>query len=118
MTHRRAFTTLAGSGLLGWHLGLAAQPAGKLWRIGYLAGGPRPADAAPPAALRQALQALGYVEGKVIAFDCRWGEARNERLPALAAELVALKLDVLVTMGGPSAAAAKQVSLSTPVAVP
>ncbi len=117
MTQRRAFTSLATSSLLGLHLGVAAQPVGKLWRLGFLNGGPRPADGAPPAALRTALQALGYVEGKNIAFEGRWGEVRNERLPALAAEVVALKVDVLVTSGGPSAAAAKQASLSTPMVV-
>lgn len=117
MTHRRVFTALAAGSWLGWHLGVAAQSAAKPWRIGFLNGGPRPADAAPPAALRMALQNMGYLEGKDIVFECRWGEVRNERLPALAAELVALKLDVLVTTGGPSAAAAKQASLSTPVVV-
>ena len=114
---RREFARLAAGGLFGLSLTAAAQPTGKVWRIGYLAGGARPSDGAAPAPMRKALQALGYTEGKDIVYEGRWGEARNERLPALAAELVALKVDAIVTQGGPSAAAAKQASSSIPVIV-
>ena len=114
---RRKFARLAAGGLFGLSLTAAAQPTGKVWRIGYLAGGARPSDGAAPAPMRKALQALGYTEGKDIVYEGRWGEARNERLPALAAELVALKVDAIVTQGGPSAAAAKQASSSIPVIV-
>jgi hypothetical protein len=78
---------------------MAQQPA-RTWRIGYLAAGPRSPDGDPPAALRQTLQELGYVDGQNLTYVARWGEARSERLPALAAELVALKVDVIVTFGG------------------
>jgi len=117
MMNRRMFTSLAPVALLGMSRAAWAQQTGKVWRIGYLAGGARPPDGAAPAPLRKALQVLGYTEGKDIVFEGRWGEARNERLPALAAELVALKVDAIVTQGGPSAAAAKQASPSTPVVV-
>ena len=114
---RRKFARLTAGGLFGLSLAAAAQQTGKVWRIGYLAGGARPSDGAAPAPMRKALQALGYTEGKDIVYEGRWGEARNERLPALAAELVALKVDAIVTQGGPSAAAAKQASSSIPVIV-
>jgi len=114
---RRTFIRTVGSGLLACTCIVDAQQTGKVWRIGFLGGGARPPDGAAPAPLRKALQALGYTEGKDITYEGRWGEARNERLPALAAELVALKVDVIVTLGGPSAAAAKQASSTIPIIV-
>jgi len=114
---RRTFIGTLGSGLLACNQIAHAQATSKVWRIGFLAGGARPPDVAASAPLRKALQALGYSEGKEIAYEGRWGEAHNERLPTLAAELIALKVDVIVTLGGPSAAAAKQASSTIPVIV-
>ena len=94
-----------------------AQQAGKVWRIGFLAGGARPADGSVPAPLREAIRALGYAEGKDIVYEGRWGAARNERLPVLAGELLGLKVDLIVTQGGPSAAAAKQATSTIPIVV-
>ena len=94
-----------------------AQQTGKVSHIGFLAGGARPPDGAAPAPLRKALQALGFAEGKDITYEGRWSQARSERLPALAAELVALKVDLIVTLGGPAAAAAKQASSAIPIIV-
>lgn len=76
------------------------QPAGKVLRVGFLAGGGAPPDGALPASLRKALHDLGYVEGKTIAYTGRWADAKLERLPDLAAELVKLKVDTIVTLGG------------------
>src|SRR5438876_133161 len=92
-----------------------AQQAGKTYRIGYLAVGARSMDGAPPASLRQALQELGYSEGKNVIYAGRWAEARREELPALAAELVALKVDLIITFGSPAAAAAKEASSTIPI---
>ena len=117
MMDRRTFARLAAGGLLGTALAALAQQTGKVWRIGFLAGGARSPDGTVPAPLRKALQALGYGEGKDIVYDGRWAETRNERLPALAAELVALKVDLIVTMGGPAAAAARQASSAIPIVV-
>ena len=114
---RRTFIGTIGSGLLACNHIADAQPTSKVWRIGVLTGNARPPDGAVSAPLRKALQALGYGEGKEIAYEGRWGEAHNERLPTLAAELVAANVDVIVTFGGPSAAAAKQASSSIPVIV-
>jgi putative tryptophan/tyrosine transport system substrate-binding protein len=117
LTSRRQVASIAAATLLGWLTQARAQPSGKALRVGFLAGNPRPPDGAIPAPLRNALGALGYTEGKDIAYEGRWGEVRNERLPALAAELVALKVDVIVTFGAPSAAAAKQATSSIPIVV-
>jgi putative ABC transport system substrate-binding protein len=92
-----------------------AQPARKTWRLGYLAFGPRPRDGAPPESLRQALAELGYREGTNITYEGRWADVRADRLPALAAELVALKPDVMVTIGWKGARALKQATATIPI---
>ena len=121
-THPRLSMMNRRSVLVGVALGLAAAPLtagaqqrGKTWRIGFLSGGARPPDGAPPLPLRQALQELGYVEQQNVAYLGRWADAKQERLPGLAAELVELKVDVIVTVGGPASAAAKQATSSIPI---
>ncbi|HEV8581437.1 MAG TPA: ABC transporter substrate-binding protein [Thermoanaerobaculia bacterium] len=116
MTTRRAFIGALAGGVLA-PLSAGAQQAAKVWRIGFLAGGARTPDGAPPAALRQALQALGYVEGKNVTYVGRWAEAKRERLPGLAAELVGLKVDLIVTRGGPAAEAARQATTTIPIVI-
>ena len=111
---RRTFMGRVALGLLATPLA-DAQQTGKTYRIGYLSVGARPTDGAPPAALRQALQELGYSEGKNVTYESRWAEAKRERLPALAAELAALKVDLIVTVGSTAAAAAKEASSTTPI---
>ena len=95
-------------GLLTVPLAVEAQPAGKAPRIGFLALNPG-ANPHLREAFLQGLRALGYVEGRNVVIDYRDAEGKLERLPALATELVALKVDVIVTAGGtPTALAAKQ----------
>jgi putative ABC transport system substrate-binding protein len=80
------------------HASLAAQPAGKLPRVGFLGLG-SPSDSrirAYLAASRQRLRELGYVEGQNIAVEYRWAEGKYERLPDLAVERVALNVDASV----------------------
>lgn len=114
---RRTFARLVAGGVLGMSLAAGAQQTGKVWRIGLLSNSTRPPDGSVPEALRKALQALGYREGRDIVYEGRWSEARRERLPALVAELLALKVDLLVTLGGPAAAAAKQSTSAIPIIV-
>ena len=92
-----------------------AQRAGKVYQIGYLWLGPRPADGALDPSLRQTLMELGYVEGKNVKYVGRWGEGKREQLPALAAELVALKVDVIVAVGAPATEAAKSATSTIPI---
>jgi len=117
MMNRRTFARLAVGALVGGALAAAAQPTGKVWRIGYLAKGVRPPDGKAPVPLRNALQALGYGESKEIVFEGRWGDVRSERLPGLAAELVAAPVDLIVALGGEGAAAARQASSTIPIVV-
>src|SRR5713226_726838 len=91
-----------------------AQPAAKVARIGYLA----PNLAASPhnhEAFRQGLRDLGYVEGRNLVIEYRDAEGKLERLPALAAELVALKVDVIVAPNTPAAVPAKQATKTIPI---
>ena len=113
MPNRRT-AILFGGGLLVVALGRAQQPP-KAWRIGFLSGGPRPADGAPPAALRQALAELGYVDGKNLTFTGRWAEGNGEQIPGFAAELVGIGVDLLITIGGAAAEAAKNATSTVPI---
>ncbi len=117
MMDRRSFIGTIAGGLLAVPLATEAQRPGKVWRIGLLSGGARPPDGAPPAALRQALRDLGYVEGTSINYVGRWAETRSDRLPGLATELVGLKVDMIVTLGGPSAEAAKGATSTIPIVI-
>src|SRR5215471_3977577 len=95
-------------------LAAEAQQAAKVARIGYLVGnlavGPH-----LPEAFRQGLRDLGYVEGQNLVIEYRDAEGKLERLPALAAELVALKVGVILAAGEPHALAAKQANGSLPI---
>jgi putative ABC transport system substrate-binding protein len=113
MDRRTALGVLAG-GVLLTPLITAAQSE-KVWQVAFLTGGARPPDGLPPLALRQALQELGYVEHRNVAYVVRWADARQERLPALAAELVALNVHAIVTVGGPATEAARQATSSIPI---
>ena len=117
MGNRRTFVKLAGGALLGICFTAIAQQTNKIWRIGFLSKNARPPDGKVPAPLRNALQALGYSEGKEIVFEGRWAEVRSDRLPALAVELVALKLDLIFCLGGEPGAAAKQATSTIPIIV-
>ena len=91
-----------------------AQQPEKVGKIGWLSIG---LDSGPGSTIRAIpaeLRALGYVEGKNIAFDYRYAENKLDRLPALADELVRLKVDVLVTPGTPAAIAAKTLPERSP----
>jgi putative ABC transport system substrate-binding protein len=114
VTTRRAFIrTLAGT-LLAAPLAAEAQQAAKVARIGYLAAN-LAANRHMQEAFRQGLRDLGYVEGRNLVIESRDAEEKLERLPALAAELVALKVDVIVAAGTHQALAAKQATRALPI---
>ena len=96
---RRTFFAVAGVALLG-SLEAVAQQKQRVWRIGYLSAGPAPPDRSPPLALTQALRELGYGDRQEVTYIGRWAEARMNRVPDLAAELIDLKVDLVVTNGG------------------
>ena len=92
-----------------------AQQAGKVWRIGFLSARSQSFESTRIEAFRQGLRELGYVEGKNMAIEERWAEGKLERLPDLAAELVRLKVDVILAGGAPGARAAKQATTTIPI---
>jgi putative tryptophan/tyrosine transport system substrate-binding protein len=91
-----------------------AQQPTKIPRIGYL-GGSGSAESARTGAFRQGLDELGYVEGKSIVIERRYAERKRDRERALAAELVRLKVNVIVTAGSTSTRAAKQATATIPI---
>ena len=93
----------------------AAQPAPRTYRIGYLSHLSAATDAPNREAFVQGLAALGYVEGRNVAIEARYGEGRFERLPALATELVGLRVDVIVTALTPAVRAAQQATRTIPI---
>jgi putative ABC transport system substrate-binding protein len=111
---RRAFLSVIAGGLLAAPLATEAQQAAKIARIGYLS-----LDAATSAGNREAflqgLRDLDYVEGRNVVIQYRDAEGKPERLPALAAELVALKVDVILAGGTLHALAAKQATRILPI---
>jgi putative ABC transport system substrate-binding protein len=114
VTTRRAFIGTVAGGLLAAPLAAEAQQAAKIARIGYLAGS-LAGNPHLPEAFRQGLRDLGYVEGRTVVIEYRDAEGKLERLPALAVELVALKVDVILAGGTPQALAAKQATRTLPI---
>src|SRR5262245_16049599 len=110
--------------LLGAPLAAEAQQAGKLYRIGILSGaspvsemsGPNPTSRSA-GALLQRLRELGYVYGQNLVTEPRSAEGMPDRLPALAAELVQLQVDVIVASGPPAARAAQQATRTIPIVI-
>jgi putative ABC transport system substrate-binding protein len=94
-----------------------AQQPKKVPRVGVLAPGTPANTEEALSPFRQRLHELGYVEGKNIIFEYRWGEGNIDRLPVLAADLVRLKVDVIFTMSTPVAMAAKDATTTIPIVV-
>jgi putative ABC transport system substrate-binding protein len=110
---KRLAVVLLALALLAAPLAGEAQQAAKVYRIGFLETGvlrPRAWEA-----FQERLRELGYVEGRTVAFETRWADGQVDRLPGLAAELVRLKVDVIVTAGSPAAQAAKSTTTSIPI---
>jgi putative ABC transport system substrate-binding protein len=113
MMNRRRFLSAMSAGLLTAPLVAAAQQAAKIARIGYLTGSA--ATPSPSEAFLKGLRDLGYIEGRNLVIESRSAEGKFERLPALAAELVALKVDVIVAPPTLAALAAKQATKALPI---
>jgi putative ABC transport system substrate-binding protein len=103
--------------LLAAALAAEAQPAGKVYRIGYLAYGSSTTTLGYRSldAFRQGLRELGWIEGQNITIDHRFAEGRFDRLPDFAAELVRLKVDVMVSVSTPATLAAKRATTTIPI---
>ena len=118
---RRAWTAVLGLALLATSVaaprGAGAGPGDKLHRIGMLERTSATINAANLDAFRQGLRDLGYVEGQSFVIEYRSADGHDDRFPALAAELVRLKVDVMVTRGTPAALAAKNATGTIPVII-
>ncbi len=115
MISRRRFLTTVSATVLATPLAAEAQQPKKVPRIGLLGGGSASAIAGRIDAFRQGLRDLGYVEGKTIVVEQMWAEGKLDRLPALAAELVRLKVDAIVSAGPTVTRACKDANITTPI---
>jgi putative tryptophan/tyrosine transport system substrate-binding protein len=111
---RRELIAVLGGAAAAWPLTTRAQQAGKLPTIGFLGASPS-IESQRVAAFVQRLRELSWVDGRNLAIEYRWAEGRNERYTEAAAELVRLKVDVIVTVATPATLAAKQATLVIPI---
>ena len=109
---RREFITLLG-GAAAWPLVARAQ--GKIPRVGFMGNSTAALEANLVASFREGLREVGYEEGRNIAIDYRWADGQYERFAALVAELIAAKVDVIVTAGTPAALAVKKATNTVPL---
>ena len=101
--------------LLVLSLPAAAQPTGKVPRIGFLGNSTAALEANLIGPFREGLHDLGYIEGKNIVIEWRWAEGKYERFPSLIAELIASKVDLIVTAGTPATIALKKATTTLPL---
>jgi ABC-type uncharacterized transport system substrate-binding protein len=111
---RREFITLIGS-VTAWPLAARAQQSEKVPRVGFMGNSTEALEANLVGPFREGLRELGYQEGRNIVVVYRWAEGRYERFPALIAELLAAKVDVIVTAGTPAAIVVKQTTTTVPL---
>jgi putative ABC transport system substrate-binding protein len=115
MIERRVFVTVLGMNLLAAPARVLAQPAPRVPRVGYLFSFTPSAGRQLWEACQQGLRDFGYAEGRTIILEPRWADGHHERLPELAADLVRLKVDVIVSAATPASRAAKAATGSIPI---
>jgi putative ABC transport system substrate-binding protein len=115
--HRRALVGGLVVGILAGRRSTLAQPATKTFRVGGLIPSTAAGFSTRVAALREGFRDFGYVEGNNLVLELRFADDRYDRLPALAAELVALRVDVIVTASHPAALATKNATSIIPIVV-
>ena len=101
--------------LLALSVPVEAQQMGKVARVGFLGNSTAALEANLIGPFREGLRDLGYVEGKNIVIEWRWAEGKYERFPSLIAELIASKVDLIVTAGTPASLAVKKATMSIPL---
>ena len=115
-TTRRAFLGF-GAALLAAPLAAEGQTAVRVYRLGFLGQTSAPDLARQIAALQQGLRDRGYEAGRNLVIEYRWAERKLDRLPELATELVAARVDIIVTHGSPGSRAAKQATAEIPIVI-
>jgi putative ABC transport system substrate-binding protein len=116
VNNRRKLLVALGAGALAAPFASFGQQQGKVWRVGFLA--PRRPDSPATdvyAGFQRGMRELGYIEGKNLVIEWRYADGALDRLPKLAAELVQLKVDVIVTSGTPAAIAVQKATAAIPV---
>src|SRR5499433_3612629 len=112
---RREFITLLSGAAAAWPLAAWAQQGGKLATVGVMASGTVADTSHLTAAFVQRLRELGWIEGRNVAIEYRWGEGRNERFAEIAAEFIRLKVDLILTHNTLPTLAAKQATSVLPI---
>jgi ABC-type uncharacterized transport system substrate-binding protein len=112
---RREFITLLGGAAAGWPLAARAQQPDKIPRVGFLGNSTAALEANLVGPFREGLRDLGYQDGRNIVIEYRWAEGKYDRFPTLIAELLAAKVDVIVTAGTPASLAVKKATSSVPL---
>jgi putative tryptophan/tyrosine transport system substrate-binding protein len=112
---RRAFIKLLGAATAAWPLAARAQQPAKIPRIGFMGNSTAALEANLVRPFRERLRELGYEEGRNVAIEYRWADGHYDRFPALVAELLAAKVDVIVTAGTPASLAVKKATSTVPL---
>jgi ABC-type uncharacterized transport system substrate-binding protein len=112
---RREFITLLGGAVATWPIAVSAQQAARPPTIGFFSPNTRSAASAWTAAFVERLREVGWIEGRTIAIEYRWGEGRGDRTAEVVAEFIRLKPDVIVTHGQSNIGAAKQATSAIPI---
>ena len=112
---RRELLAALGGAAVAWPLAARAQQPRKLQTIGFMGQSTRSAASEWVAPFVQRLHELGWIEGRTVAIEYRWAEGREERIAQIAAELVRLKVDIIVTSGTPEVLAVKQATSVIPI---
>jgi putative tryptophan/tyrosine transport system substrate-binding protein len=115
MSRRAALAVILTASVLAIPMAAHAQPGAKVPRIAYLGNSSAALEPELVAAFRQGLRDLKYVEGQNVVIEYRWAEGRYDRFPALVAEVVQLKVDVILTAGTPAVLAAKAGTQTIPI---
>jgi putative tryptophan/tyrosine transport system substrate-binding protein len=115
VTTRRQFITLLGGAAVAWPLAARAEQARKLRTIGFLGSTAASAESERTSAFVRRLGEHGWIEGRTVAIEYRWGGGRTERFADIAAEFVRLKVDLIVATGTPTVVAAKQATPIIPI---
>jgi putative ABC transport system substrate-binding protein len=117
VNNRRKLIVALGAGALAVPYCSFAQQQGKVWRVGFLGAATAQGYARHIEALREGFRDLGYIDGKNIVIAFRWAEGDYARLAGLAAELVRINVDVIVTSSTPTTLAAKQATTTIPIVI-
>ena len=112
---RREFITILGGAAVLWPLSARAQNAGKIPRIGFLGNSTAAMETNLIGPFRDGLRQFGYEEGRNLIIEFRWAEGKYDRFPALIAELLATKVDLIVTAGTPATLAVKKATSTVPL---